>query len=151
MEQSRRFPTSRFSQYTCAINEGWRLGILSESLRPPRSNLVHLVSFGDASKKGLCAAVCAVVQQESGTMQQQGLVVAKSRLAKTNLTIPRLELVAGHMAVNLAVNDRRALEGFRVAEEIQCWLDSTVALHWLNDAGPYRQFVANRVGKVRAH
>ena len=81
----------------------------------------------------------------------QGLVVAKSRLAKTNLTIPRLELVAGHMAVNLAVNVRRAWEGFRVMEKTQCWLNSTVALHWLNNAGPYCQFVANRVGKMSAH
>jgi hypothetical protein len=67
---------------------------------------VQLHSFEDASKKGVYAAVYAVVQQESGTVQ--GLVAAKSRLAKTNLTIPRLELVAGHMAVNLAVNVRNA-------------------------------------------
>ena len=85
---------------------------------------VQLHSFGDASKKGVYETVYAVVQQESGTVQ--GLVAAKSRLAKTNLTIPRLELVAGHMAVNLAVNVRNALEGFKVAENIQCWLDSTV-------------------------
>ena len=110
---------------------------------------VKLHSFGDASKRGVCAAVYAVVQQESGVVQ--GLVAAKSRLAKTNLTIPRLELVAGHMAVNLAVNVRNALEEFRVAENIQCWLDSTVALHWLKDDGQYRQFVANRVRKMRSH
>ena len=110
---------------------------------------VKLHSFGDASKRGVCAAVYAVVQQESGVVQ--GLVAAKSRLAKTNLTIPRLELVGGHMAVNLAVNVRNALEEFRVAENIQCWLDSTVALHWLKDHGQYRQFVANRVRKMRSH
>jgi hypothetical protein len=38
-----------------------------------------------------------------------------------------------------------------VAENIQCWLDSTVALHWLSDDGQYRQFVANRVRKMRSH
>ena len=110
---------------------------------------VQLHSFGDASKKGLCAVVYAVLQQESGKVQR--LVTAKSRLAKTNLTIPRLELVAGHMAVNLAVNVRNALEGFKMAENIHCWLDSSVALHWLNDDGQYRQFVANRVNKIRSH
>ena len=31
----------------------------------------------------------------------QGLVAASSRLAKKNLTIPRLEFIAGHMAANL--------------------------------------------------
>ena len=81
----------------------------------------------------------------------QRLVTAKSRLGKTNLTIPRLELVAGHMAVNLAVNVRNALEGFKMAENIHCCLDSSVALHWLNDDGQYRQFVANRVNKIRSH
>ena len=57
------------------------------------------------------------------------------------------------MAVNLAVNVEMLsiLEGFKVAENIQCWLDSTVALHWLNDDGQYRQFVANRVRKMRSH
>ena len=58
-------------------------------------------------------------------------MAAKSRLAKTNLTIPRLKLIAGHMAVNLAVNVRNALEGFRMAENVYCWLDSSVALHWV--------------------
>ena len=46
--------------------------------------------------------VYAVVKQEHGTTQ--GLVCAKSRLAKRNLSIPRLELVAGYIAVNLLSN-----------------------------------------------
>jgi hypothetical protein len=82
---------------------------------------------------GVCAAVYAVIQKESDSAQ--ALVTAKSRLAKTNLTIPRLELIAGHMAVNLAVNVRKALPGFKVADKLYCWLDSTVTLHWLNHDG----------------
>ena len=66
---------------------------------------VTLHAFGDASKLGVSAAVYAVVEQESGTTQ--GLVCAKSRLAKQNLTIPRLELVAAHMATNLVVLKQR--------------------------------------------
>ena len=31
------------------------------------------------------------------------------------------------MAVNLAVNVRDALQGCKIAKDIQCWLDSTVA------------------------
>ena len=31
------------------------------------------------------------------------------------------------------------------------WLDSTVALHWIVGNGQYRQFVANRVQKIRQH
>ncbi len=32
-----------------------------------------------------------------------------------------------------------------------CWLDSSVALHWIRGNGSYRQFVANRVEKIREH
>ena len=49
----------------------------------------------------------AVVSQASGTTQ--GLLTAKSRVAKQVLTIPRLELIVEHMAVNLAVNVRNSL------------------------------------------
>ena len=50
---------------------------------------VELHGFGDASKQGVEAAVYAVVWQPSGITQR--LVVAKSRLAKQGLSIPRLE------------------------------------------------------------
>ena len=108
---------------------------------------VELHTFGDASGRGVAAAVYAVVHQASGTTQ--GLVAAKARLAKQGLTIPRLELVAGHMAANLTNNVRGALEGFPVSTTV-CWLDSTVALHWIRGNGEYRQFVANRVQKIKA-
>ena len=41
---------------------------------------IELYAFGDASKKGVCATVHAVVKQPSGV--SQGLVPAKARLAK---------------------------------------------------------------------
>ena len=108
---------------------------------------IQLHAFGDASGRGVCAAVYAVVTQVSGV--SQGLVTAKCRLAKQGLTIPRLELVSGHMAVNLATNVRQALEGLPLSTTVHCWLDSSVALHWIGDRGEYRQFVANRVRKFR--
>ena len=74
--------------------------------------------FGDASGKGVCAAVYTVVSQEFGTTQ--GLLTAKSRVAKQGLTIPRLELIAGHMAVNLAVNVRDSLTNLPVDPMIHC-------------------------------
>ena len=60
----------------------------------------------------------------------QGLVAARSRLSKKGLTIPRLELVAGHMAVNLATNVRAVVQGHPIHRTC-CWLDSTVALYWI--------------------
>ena len=110
---------------------------------------IQLQAFGDASGRGVCAAVYAVVTQASGA--SQGLITAKARLAKQGLTIPRLELVSGHMAVNLANNVRQALEGLPLAADIHCSLDSSVALHWISDHGDYRQFVANRVRKIQSH
>ena len=55
---------------------------------------ITLHGFGDASSNGVCAVVYAVVKQEDGVTQ--GLVCSKSRIAKRNLTIPRLELISGH-------------------------------------------------------
>ena len=109
---------------------------------------VELHSFGDASERGVGAAVYAVVRQPSGNTQR--LVVAKSRLAKQGLTIPRLELIAAHMATNLLVNARNALDNVP-SPKVFGWLDSTVALHWIKGNGQYKQFVANRVAKIQLH
>ena len=110
---------------------------------------IQLHAFGDASGRGVCAAVYAMVMQVSGV--SQGLITAKSRLAKQGLTILRLELVSGHMAVNLAANVGEALEGLPLATNVHCWLDSSVALHWIGDRGEYRQFVANHMEKIQTH
>lgn len=85
---------------------------------------LHAIFFFDNARGyGVCAAVNAVVSQASGI--SQGLMTAKSRLAKEGLTISCLELVAGHMAVNLASDVRNALGGFSLTSETECWLDST--------------------------
>ena len=110
---------------------------LPEQLTVPRSLAVHqeevqsieLHAFGDASGKGVAAVVYAVVVQELGV--NQGLVAAQVRLAKKGLTIPRLELVSGYMAVNLLTNVTEALKGFLLTGKY-CWLDSTVALYWMH-------------------
>ncbi len=77
-------------------------------------------------------------------------MAARARLSKKGLTIPRLELVSGHMAVNLLANVASALDGFPLMERY-CWLDSTVALHWIRSPGTYKQLVSNRVEKIQAH
>ena len=109
---------------------------------------VDLHSFGDASGNGVAATVYAVVNQQSGS--SQGLVTAKSRLAKRNTTIPRLELTSAHMATNLLNNVKNALSGFPI-NELHAWLDSTVALYWIQNGGDYKQFVANRVRKIQVY
>lgn len=64
--------------------------------REPINSYVSLHVFGDASGLDVAAAAFTVVSQPSGVTQ--GIVAAKARLAKQGLTIPRLELVACHMA-----------------------------------------------------
>jgi hypothetical protein len=78
--------------------------------------------------------VYAVVKQEDGVTQ--GLVCSKSRIAKQTLTISRLELILGHMTVNLATNVQQAPTTHPAT--VHCWLDSTLALYWINDQGEYR-------------
>ena len=51
------------------------------------------------------------------------------------------------MATNLVDNVKTALEGFPVTE-VTGWLDSTVALYWIEGKGQYKQFVHNRVRKI---
>ncbi len=53
------------------------------------------------------------------------------------------------MAANLVTNAQAAF-GYQPTS-LHCWLDSTVALYWINDQGDYRQFVTNRVNKIRQH
>ena len=108
---------------------------------------IQLHGFGDASSCGVGAAVYAVVKQESGTTQR--LVAGKARLAKQGLTIPRLELISAHMVTNLLANVKVALDGLPVTE-LNGWLDSTVALFWINGGGQYKQFVENRVQKIHS-
>ena len=100
--------------------------------------------FGDASGKGVSAAVYTVIHQAQGI--NQGLLTAKSRLSK-GLTIPRQELVAAHMTANLIHNVKTALNGFPV-RSVYCWLDSSIALYWLKGNGDYKRFVAKRVRKI---
>ena len=106
---------------------------------------VDLHTFCDASKNGISATIYAVTRQ--GSHQRQGLVAAKSRLAKKT-TIPRLELTACHMGAKLLTNVCKTLEDLKISKMV-VWSDSTVALHWINGNGDlYKQFVRNQIRKI---
>ena len=82
---------------------------------------IDLLSFGDASAKGVATCVYATVQQPSGT--NQGLVAARSRLAKQGL---RLERITSHMAVNLPEDPSDTLDALPVVDA-HSWLDGSFA------------------------
>ena len=52
------------------------------------------------------------------------------------------------MAKNLVMNVERAIDTVKVVA-VHCWSDSTVILYWINGQGEYRQFVSNRVAKIK--
>ena len=107
---------------------------------------IQLHLFADASNLACCAATVAVVEHKSGTVK--GMLTSKSRISKKNTTIPRLELVSGQMAANMARNLYHALLRLPV-KSIIIWMDSMVALYWLSNPGkPWKTFVTNRVKKI---
>jgi hypothetical protein len=61
---------------------------------------IELHVFGDASGDGVSSTVYAIVRKPSGV--SQGLVAAKSRLAKQGLTIPRAnwQLALAHIGID---------------------------------------------------
>ena len=69
---------------------------------------VDLHLFVDASTMAYSTVAIAVVEQEA--TKSKGILVSKSRLSKRNTSIPRLELVSGHMGANLARNLTQALK-----------------------------------------
>ena len=128
---------------------------LPSKMKVPRSipspdtplNAIDIHVFADFSIIGTCAAAYAVTHQ-SGHVNQH-LIATKSRLAKQNMSIPRFELIAVHMASNLAENIKSTLTNYNI-RDIHGWTDSTVVLHWLKGKGDYKQFVLNRINKINA-
>ena len=117
------------------------------SIPSKRENIttIELHEFSDASGQGCSAVIYAVVKQGGNT--NQGILVSKSRLAKRDLTIPRLELGICHMVANLLANTIKALEQFEIAKTYE-WTDSSVCLHWIQGDGAYKQSVTNRLRKI---
>ena len=82
-----------------------KIEILSSiSIRETITNIdIHL--FSDASINGVYTVVYEVIYQPNKI--SQGLITSKTRLAKRNLTIPRLELIASQMSANVSQNIKK--------------------------------------------
>ena len=63
---------------------------------------MHLHQFADASEIACSTVTIAIVEDE--TNRVMGLLTSKSRIAKKNTSIARLELIGGHMAANMVRN-----------------------------------------------
>ncbi|XP_002734893.1 uncharacterized protein LOC100366659 [Saccoglossus kowalevskii] len=138
------------------IHKKWWMWIKSLQLAPtitiprcvftdtPTSFEIH--GFADASKVALCAAVYVVACRDSKPVSQQ-LLVAKSRIAPKDRSIPRLGLAAAHTLAKLQNNVSKALAAFPITAW-NSWVDSTTVLYWLQNHGEWSTFVRNRVRKI---
>ena len=87
----------QWNQYTEALKDYPTVTVPRTVCTRPQSQY-KLFGFADASKEGVCAAIYVVEYYHSDPVNQQ-LLVAKTRIAPSDQTIPRMELIA---AVTLA-------------------------------------------------
>ena len=76
------------------------------------------------------------------------LLVAKSRIAPRDTSIPRLELAGAHMLSSLLNHVKDMLPDY-MTRKIYGWVDSTTVLHWLQGQGRWTQFIRNRTKAIR--
>ena len=86
--------------------------------------------FIDGSLTGVSAVVYVDVNQQN--IFRQNLITSKSSLARKNLFIRCLELVAAHVPANLEEKVKTCLNKLNL-RKIYAWSDNTKVLHWLKD------------------
>ena len=113
-----------------------------------KPEMVELHLFADASEKGYGA--CAYIKCRNGDDLSCNLLCAKSKIAPIKrVTLPRLELCAAVLAVNLANKIKESLNV--TFDGIFYWSDSTITLHWINGSPDrWKLFVANRVSFIQS-
>ena len=134
----------------------WIAGLdLLPTIRIPRalrlssaitSTQVHC--FADASALA-CSACAYVVHTYDAYTTTSRLAVAKSKVAPLKqISIPRLELMAAILALDLAYTLTRTLN--INMSDVHFWSDSTNVLCWLkNDSRTLNSFVGTRTAKIQ--
>ena len=108
---------------------------------------IILHGFSDASKKAISVAIYGLAFHTAAPVHQN-LLVAKSRIAPKDLSIPRLELIGAHTLSRLMNHVKGVLQGHPI-DEYHCWVDSTTVLHWIKGQGTWSQFVRNRTKAIQ--
>ena len=110
-----------------------------------------LCGFCDASTTAYAAVVYLVMKTEEGGERNGRFLASKTRVAPLQaLTIPRLELLSALLLSRLVTAALTAVESCLSVSEIECYTDSTVALHWIRGTcREWRPFVENRVSEIR--
>ena len=116
----------------------------------------QLHGFSDASQAGYGAVIYVKTLHSNASISME-IVVAKAKVtlkkmvadsrSRLELTIPRLELLAGHLLSQLMSTTAASL---KIPEEgIYCWTDSQIVLAWLKKPPEKVDiFVKNRTCKI---
>ena len=138
--------TTRWNEWATTLQRHNQVSV-PRSICSRQGSTFQLHGFADSSQVAVCAAIY-VVEGNQSEIHSQNLLVAKSRVAPKDLTIPRLELVAAHTLAKLMSNVMIALSNARITAR-HYWSDSTTALHWIQHKGTWSVFVRNRVQKIQ--
>ena len=106
---------------------------------------LELHTFADASKQ----AYGAVSYLKCGN--ECSLIMSKSRVSPvTELTIPRLELVAALIAARLTNHIVDSLKPVVSTIQVHMYTDSQIVLSWLQSSKKLPEFVSNRVVEINS-
>ena len=102
--------------------------------------------FCDASEKAYGAVAYLRSVDQAGRIEVN-IIACRARVAPLEPpTLPRLELLGGHLAASLATFIKKATGEL----ETTYWTDSMVSLAWIKgDASRWKQYVANRVRDIQ--
>lgn len=137
--------------------ETWRDSLVQlEKLSIPRSyfgvtlseiSRCELHIYSDASEQAIAAAAYSVGNQHDGT-ERKRLVLGKAKVApKSGHTIPRLELCAAVLAVEVYKTIHEHLE--LTFDKVNFFTDSKVVLGYIkNRSRRFYTYVSNRVAKI---
>ena len=108
---------------------------------------IQLHTFSDASIRAY-GTVAYIRSQNADKNILVSLLCSKSRVAPiSSTTLPRLELCAGVLMVDLAEKLEKIL-GIKFNSTTN-WTDSELVLSWLQSDTIFKTFVANRVAKIK--
>ena len=113
-----------------------------------RSFQIH--GFSDASEQAYACVVYLRTEYENGQVDCR-IIASKARVAPIKqVTIPKLELMGALLLAELMHTIRNVLLQELYPEKITSfyWVDSLVALCWVKNSKPWKQFVRNRVLKI---
>lgn len=111
---------------------------------------IQIHGFCDASEKGYGAVVYTRLREQSTYRTE--IIASKSRVAPLKaMTIPRLELCAANLLVNLLKSITPLFkENDKKVAKVHCWSDSQVVLQWLSKPSTkLKTYVANRVANIQ--